>query len=75
MRPKRWSIARTLIEELASLKSGDVVLTARSPHRDSPRQIRLRCVTEPTESQAALFQRLGLTPSRRLRRLDDVAQM
>ena len=66
---------RTLIEELSQLKSGDVVLTARSPHRDSSRQIRLRCVTEPDESQATLFHRLGLTPPRRLRRLDDVATM
>jgi Transposase DDE domain len=66
---------RTLIEDLAKLKSGDVLLRACS-RRDGPeRQIRLRCVTEPDEAQAVLLQRLGLTPPRRLRRLDDLIQM
>ncbi len=66
---------RTLIEELAKLKSGDVVLRARSPRGGPQRQITLRCVTEPDEAQSALLHRLGLTPPRRLRRLDNLIQM
>lgn len=61
---------RTVIEELAKLKSGDVVLAAKSPIGCAERQITLRCVTEPDPAQAVLLQRLGLTPPRRLRRLD-----
>lgn len=61
---------RPVIEELAKLKSGDVVLAAKSPAGGTERQIRLRCVTEPDQAQAVLLQRLGLTPPRRLRRLD-----
>lgn len=66
---------RTVIEDLAKLKSGDVVLRARSPRGGPERRIKLRCVTEPDEAQAVLLHRLGLTPPRRLRRLDDLDQM
>ena len=66
---------RTVIEDLAKLKSGDVVLRARSPRGGPERQITLRCVTEPDEAQAVLLHRLGLTPPRRLRRLDILNQM
>jgi transposase len=66
---------RTVIEDLANLKSGDVALRARSPRGGPERQIKLRCVTEPDEAQAVLLHRLGLTPPRRLRRLDNHNQM
>jgi transposase len=66
---------RTVIEDLAKLKSGDVVLRARAPCGGPERRITLRCVTEPDEAQAVLLHRLGLTPPRRLRRLDDINQM
>jgi transposase len=66
---------RTVIEDLAKLKSGDVVLRARAPCGGPERRITLRCVTEPDEAQAVLLHRLGLTPPRRLRRLDDLNQM
>ena len=66
---------RTLLEELAKLKSGDVTLTARSPRDGRQRRLALRCVTEPDAAQAALLHRLGLTLPRRLRRLDDITQM
>ena len=66
---------RTLLEELAKLKSGDVTLTARSPRDGHQRRIALRWVTEPDASQAVLLHRLGLTLPRRLRRLDDIIQM
>jgi hypothetical protein len=66
---------RTLIEDLAKLKSGDVVLKARSPQVGPERQIMIRCVTEPDPAQAQLFNRLGLMPPRRLCRLDEVVRM
>lgn len=66
---------RTLLYELAKIKSGDVVLPART--RDGvSKKIRLRHVTEPDESQAMLLHRLGLQLPRRLRRFDElVTQM
>ncbi len=66
---------RTVIEDLAKLKSGDVVLQARAPRGGPRRRITLRCVTEPDQAQAVILHRLGLTPPRRLRRLDDLNQM
>ncbi len=66
---------RTLIEELAKVKSGDVTLAARSPQSGLSRRITLRCVTEPDAGQAVLLQRLGLPLPRRLRRLDTVFEM
>jgi transposase len=66
---------RPLVEELARIKSGDVVLPARSLRGGVERTIRLRCVTEPDEEQRMLLGRLGLEVPRRLRRLDDRAQM
>jgi transposase len=65
---------RTLIEEFAKIKSGDVVLPAQDA-AGSSRTIRLRCVTEPDAAQKVLLNRLGLTLPRRLRRLDAIAQM
>lgn len=66
---------RTVIEEFAKIKSGDVSLQARAPRGGPTREICLRCVTEPDEAQATLLERLGLTLPRRLRRLDDTNQM
>lgn len=66
---------RTLVEELAKLKSGDVVLKARRTRGGAERQVRLRCVTEPDAAQQVLLRRLGLTPPRRLRLEDEVVQM
>lgn len=63
---------RTLIEELAKLKSGDVVLRAGSATGGAERHIALRCVTEPDQAQTVLLQRLGLTLPRRLGRLDEI---
>lgn len=66
---------RTLLEEIAKIKSGDVTLAARSVRDGAKRKVRLRCVTEPDEAQAVLLHRLGLTLPRRLRRLNQVDQM
>ncbi len=63
---------RTLIEELAKIKSGDVVLPTVVPGSRSPRTLRLRCVTEPDEAQKILLHRLGVTLPRRLRTFDDL---
>ena len=65
---------RTLVEEFAKIKSGDVVLKARhADGREHP--IRLRCVTTPDAAQKMLLNRLGLKLPQRLRRIDEVAQM
>ncbi len=66
---------RTLLEELAKIKSGDVVLPTRTPDGQAGKTIRLRCVTTPDEAQKVLLHRLGLTLPQRLRRVEDVAQM
>jgi transposase len=66
---------RTVLEEFAKLKSGDVTLTARQPGAAGERRITLRCVTEPDEAQTVLLKRLGLTLPRRLRRLDQPLPM
>jgi transposase len=66
---------RTLLEEMAKLKSGDVTLKARVSKNTPERTITLRIVTEPDSAQAVLLQRLGLTLPRRLRRIDHPVQM
>lgn len=65
---------RTLVEEFAKIKSGDVVLSAQTSD-GSRRTIRLRCVTTPDEAQKVLLNRMGLPLPQRLRRIDEVAQM
>ncbi len=71
---------RTLLLELARIRSGDMVLPVRSP-LDKPADtmaellIRLRCVTTPDEAQKVLLNRLGLTLPQRLRRINEVVQM
>lgn len=65
---------RTLLEEFAKIKSGDVVLPARWPD-GRERIVHLRCVTTPDPAQKMLLNRLGLTLPQRLRRIDEVARM
>ena len=65
---------RTLVEEFAKIKSGDVVLPAQMAD-GSRRTVHLRCVTTPDEAQKVLLNRLGLILPQRLRRIDEVAQM
>ena len=66
---------RTLLEEMSRIKSGDVVLKALPKGGGPERLIRLRCVTQPDAAQKVLLNRLGLKLPRRLRRIDQVAQM
>ncbi len=65
---------RTLIEEFAKIKSGDVVLPAQMAD-GSRRTIHLRCVTTPDDALKVLLNRLGLRLPQRLRRVDEVRPM
>jgi hypothetical protein len=65
---------RTVLEEFARVKSGDVVLATLMANGQPGKTIRLRCVTSPAEGQEVLLSRLGLTLPQRLRRVDEVAQ-
>ena len=65
---------RTLLEEFAKIKSGDVVLQAQSRGGGPSRTIRLRCIPEPDAAQKVLLSRLGLILPKRLRRIDEVAE-
>jgi hypothetical protein len=65
---------RTLVEELAKIKSGDVVLKARwTDGREH--LLRVRCVTTPDKAQKVLLHRLGLTLPQRLRTVHEVEEM
>ena len=66
---------RTVLQEFAGIKSGDVVLPARGRDGQPDKRIRLRCVTTPDAAQKVLLNRLGLTLPQRLRRIDEIAQM
>lgn len=63
---------RTVLEELAKIKSGDILLPTQTKQGYDSGTIRLRCVTEPDEAQKVLLHRLGITLPRRLRRIDKV---
>ncbi len=65
---------RTVLYELATIKSGDIVLPVESAD-GTQTTVRLRHVTEPDAEQKTLLHRLGLTPPRRLKRINGVAQM
>jgi transposase len=66
---------RAVLEEMAKIKSGDVVLPTQTRQGHDTGTVRLRCVTEPDEAQKILLHRLGVTLPRRLRRIDEVAPM
>jgi hypothetical protein len=62
---------RTVLEELARLKSTDVVLRCGMPDgigTSCGRQIKLCCISQPDAAQRALFDRLGLSIPERLGR-------
>ena len=63
---------RTLIEELARIKSGDVVLPTQQKNGRLGPTVRLRCVMTPDKPQQVLLQRLGLQLPTRLRRIDEL---
>ena len=63
---------RPLVEDLARVKSGDVVLPTRDPDGRPGRTLRVRCVTAPDESQRVLLSRLGLALPERLRWQEEI---
>jgi transposase len=63
---------RTLIAELAQLRSADVVLPTAGVQ---PRELRIRCVVRPDRAQALLLDRLGLRLPERLRISPATAEM
>ena len=67
--------ARTLLAELAKIKSGDVVLPTMTRDGRPSKTVRVRCVTTPDAAQKVLLSRLGLTLPQRLRYLEEVEQM
>jgi transposase len=66
---------RSLLDEFAKIRSGDVVLPTKSSAGDNGRVVRLRCVTEPDAAQKMLLQRLGLNLPRRLRQRAPAIEM
>lgn len=66
---------RPLLEELAKIRSGDVVLPTKSSAGEPGPTVRLRCVTEPDAAQKVLLNRLGLHLPRRLRQRSPAAEM
>jgi hypothetical protein len=66
---------RTALEELAKIKSGDVVLPTGTKDGRYNGTLRLRCVSEPDEAQRVLLHRLGVTLPRRPRRIDEFVRM
>jgi transposase len=58
---------RALLEEMAKIRSGDVVLPTKTATGERGREVRLRCVTEPDAAQKVLLSRLGVHLPRRLR--------
>lgn len=66
---------RTVLEEFAKIKSGDVVLPTRTANGRPGKSIRVRCVTTPDPAQKVLLNRLGLTIPQHLRFMQEVEQM
>lgn len=66
---------RTLLRELARIKSGDVVLPTVMADGQPGKTVRVRCVTTPDKAQKVLLNHLGLRLPQHLRYLEEVAQM
>lgn len=66
---------RTLLDEFANIKSGDVVLPTQQRDGHPGHTIRLRCVKTPDAAQKVLLNRLGVTLPTRLRRLEGSDQL
>ena len=66
---------RTLLMELAKIKSGDVVLPTVNRDGQPGTTVRVRCVTTPDKAQKVLLHRLGLHLPQHLRYLQEVSKM
>jgi len=65
---------RELLEELAAVKSADVVLPTRNRDGSPGATLMIRCVTRPDEHTAVLLNRLGITLPNHLKRQNLQAQ-
>ena len=63
---------KTIIGELAQIKSGDVSIKAIVPD-GSTRELTVRCVVQPSPEQKVLLNRLGLKVPNHLRRFERLA--
>jgi hypothetical protein len=63
---------KTILEQLASIQSADVVLPTAEI---SSRELRIRCVVRPDKAQSTLLDRLGLRLPERLRSAPPVPGM
>jgi hypothetical protein len=66
---------RTLLEEFAKIKSGDVLLRTQTGAGEPGKTVRVRCVTTPDAAQKVLLNRLGLILPQRLRYLEEADRM
>jgi len=66
---------RTLLMELAKIKSGDVVLPTVNSDGRPGKRLRVRCVTTPDKPQKVLLNRLGLRLPQHLRYLEEIPKM
>ena len=66
---------RTLVAELAKIKSGDVVLPTVTRDGQPGRAVRVRCMTTPDRPQQVLPHRRGGPFPQRLRYLEEAAKM
>ncbi len=66
---------RTLLRELARIKSSDVLLPTATTDAGPGNTVRIRRVTTPDKAQKVLLKRLGLRLPQHLRYLEEAAQM
>ena len=59
---------RELLEEMAGIKSGDVVLPTRNPDGSPGATLLMRCVTRPDKHVEVLLNRLGIDLPNHLKR-------
>jgi transposase len=65
------SAPRTLVEEFARIKSGDVVVPTVQTDGSAGKTLRIRCVVQPDEYQRVFLSRLGLNLPQRLRWIEE----
>jgi hypothetical protein len=59
---------RELLEEMAAVKSGDVILPTRASDGSAGPTLMIRCVTRPDEHTEVLLNRLGIELPNHLKR-------
>ncbi|MFB3893051.1 MAG: hypothetical protein ACE15C_13620 [Phycisphaerae bacterium] len=66
------SAPRTVVEELARIKSGDVVLPTMQADGSAGKTLRIRCVVRPDDHQRVFPSRLGLDLPQHLRWTEEI---